>query len=63
MILVVDCLIIVNITAEGKPTFKDKRKKAAEWFIDKKYILHKYFFFKFRVWITDLSESLWTENY
>ena len=49
MILVVDCLIIVNITAEGKPTFKDKRKKAAEWFIDKKYILHKYFFFKFRV--------------
>ena len=30
MILVVDCLIIVNITAEGKPAFKDKRKKAAE---------------------------------
>ena len=35
-----DCLIIVSIIAEGKPTFKDKRKKAAEWFIDKKYILH-----------------------
>ena len=48
--------------AEGEPTFKDYRKKGAEWFIDKKYILHKYFVFKVRIWITDLSESLWTEN-
>ena len=57
-----DSLIIVNIIAEGKSTFKDKRKEAAEWFIDKKYILKKYFVFKFQIWITDLSERLWTEN-
>ena len=31
-----DYLIVVNIIAEGKTTFKDKRKKAAEWFIDTK---------------------------
>ena len=52
----------MNIVAEGEPTFKDCKKKAAEWFIDKKYILRKYFVSKFLIWITDLSESLWTEN-
>ena len=57
-----DSLIIMNIIAEGKPTFQDYRKKAAEWFINKKNILYKYFGFKPQIWITDLSEGLWTEN-
>ena len=43
-----NCLIIGNIRAEGEPTFKDSRKKTADWFIDKKYILYKYFVFKFQ---------------
>ena len=38
-------MIIVNIRAEGEPTFKDYRKKGAELLIDKKYILYKYFLF------------------
>ena len=42
-----DCLIIVNIRAEGEPIFKDWRKKAVEWFIYKEYVLYKYFVFKF----------------
>ena len=33
-------LIIVNIRVEGEPTFKDWRKKVAEWFIYKEYVLY-----------------------
>ena len=52
----------MNIIAEVEPTFKDYRQKAAELFIDKKCILYEYFVFKFQIRITDLSESLLTEN-
>ena len=34
--------MIVNIRAEGEPTFKDW-KKVIKWLIDKKNILYKYF--------------------
>ena len=57
-----DCLIIMNIIAEGEPLLKIRGRRLLNYLLIKKFILYKYFTFKFRIWITDLSESLWTEN-
>ena len=41
-------MVIGNIRAEGETTFKDWWRKVVELFIYKKYVLYKYFVFKFK---------------
>ena len=38
----------MSFRAEAEPTFEDWRKKVVKGLIDKKYILDKYFVFKFQ---------------